>query len=213
LKKVFMRRETILYLGSKSPSRQQLLKNALFPFVLVEQSADETKCDWNRPLRPLVESIALYKMDCVLLPDGKEGDDCLVLTADTLSENEHGLISGKPSDRDDALKKLTQSRNGVMRTATAFCLDKKVFESGSWKVAKRVLRFVDARYRFHVPKQWVDAYLEHSMGQQCSGAIAIEAYGGLFLKDVQGSYTTIVGLPLYELREELEKFGFFSHIR
>ena len=75
----------ILYLGSTSKSRQRLLKEASIPFQLVGQSVDETLCDWNRPLSQLVETIAIYKMEHIILPDGKkEGDYCFVLTADTL---------------------------------------------------------------------------------------------------------------------------------
>ena len=44
---------------------------------------------------------------------------------------------------------------------------------------------------------------------QASNAIAIEGCGGQFLQWVRGSYTTIVGLPMFELREALEEIGFY----
>jgi predicted house-cleaning NTP pyrophosphatase (Maf/HAM1 superfamily) len=68
---------------------------------------------------------------------------------------------------------------------------------------------VTADYVFDVPDAWLDIYLEKSRGLVASGAIAIEEFGSQFLKTVHGSYTTIVGLPMYELREALEKIGFF----
>lgn len=205
-----MKTNHTLYLGSKSASRQMLLKQAHIPFTLVGQDADESACDWALPLQKVVESIAVYKMEHVILPAGKEGEICFVLTADTLSQDATGAIHGKPTDRDDAIIKIKAARAG-MRTGTAFCLDKKVWRSGSWHLERRIEQFVDARYEFIVPDEWIENYLTISFGLNCSGAIAIEDYGGLFLKMVQGSYTTIVGLPLFELREQLEEIGFFTH--
>ncbi len=203
-----MKTNHVLLLGSKSQSRQTLLRQAAIPFMLADQDADETACDWNLPLPQVVASIALHKMEHVIVPDGKEGDVCFVLTADTLSQDAHGAIHGKPVDRADAIEKIKSARGG-MRTGTAFCLDRKRLKSGTWVVDERIQKYVEASYEFIIPDVWVNTYLEQSYGLICSGAIAIEEYGGLFLKSINGSYTTIVGLPLYELREELENIGFF----
>lgn len=186
-----------------------LLKQAKIPFQLVGQNVDETMCDWNLPMQQVVEAIALYKMQHVVLPIGKENEQCFVLTADTLSQDSEGLISGKPIDRDDAIAKIKAARNG-MKTGTAFCLDKKKWQDHQWRMEKRTLRYVEASYQFIIPDAWIETYLNESPGLECSGAIAIEEYGGLFLKTISGSYTTIVGLPLFELREELEQAGFYE---
>jgi len=129
------------------------------------------------------------------------------LTADTLSQDSTGAINGKPVDREDAIAKIKAARNG-MRTGTAFCLDRKQFRNGSWHIDKRIIRFVEAHYRFIIPDFWIDRYLNHSLGLKASGAIAIEEFGSLFLESINGSYTTIVGLPLFELREALQELGF-----
>lgn len=198
---------TIL-LGSSSPSRKQLLMDAKFSFRVIGHSADETACDWGQPLQKLVESIALSKMEHVDIRPGKTGGYCFVLTADTLSQDSQGVISGKPLDREDARQKLKAARNG-MYTGTAFCLDRRVWHNNAWRVDKRIVRFVGAQYKFVVPDEWIEAYLDTSLGLNASAAIAIEGYGGLFLQEVQGSYTTIVGLPLFELRQALTEIGFF----
>lgn len=198
-----------LFLGSKSYSRKLLLDLAKIPYQVVGQDADETQCDWGLPMQKLVESIALHKMEHVILPAGKEGDSVFVLTADTLSLEHDGSISGKPVDRDDALNKIRRAREG-MRTGTAFCLDKKVWRDGAWHIEKRIQRYVDAEYIFDIPEEWIEPYIEHSIGLKAAGAIAIEEYGAQFLKEVRGSYSTIVGLPLFEVREALQELGFFS---
>ena len=204
--------QNILLLGSKSQSRKKLLEEAHIPFKIIEQSADETQCDWGLPLNQLVQKIALHKMNHILLPAGKEGEECFVLTADTLSQDKDGRIEGKPVDRADAIEKIKKARNGT-RLCTAFCLDKRVYKNGSWEVVKRIEQCVSADYTFFVPDHWLEIYLERSLGLVASNAIAVEEFGEQFLIGMHGSYSAIVGLPMFELREALEDLGFFDFSR
>jgi septum formation protein len=197
-----------LLLASKSPSRKLLLGQAQIPFVIIEQSADETACDWGLPLNKLVESIALHKMNHAVMPRGKEGHIAFVLTADTLSQDKDGTINGKPIDRDDAIDKIKRARNGST-LCTAFCLDLKKYKNGVWEIEKRIERCVQAEYQFIIPDHWIEPYLDKTMALSASNAIAVEDFGVQFLKMVDGSYSTIVGLPMFELREALEELGFF----
>lgn len=199
----------ILFLGSKSQSRQQLLREANIPFEVIRQEAEEKSCDWGLPLVQLVEQIALAKMDHVQLQEGKEGQQCFVLTADTLGQTAQGAIEGKPVDREDAIRKIKAARAGS-RLATAFCLDRKVWQGSKWEIDKRIVRVVTAEYLFDVPDHWIERYLTHSRGFICSNAIAVEEYGAQFLKRASGSYSAIVGLPMFELREALDELGFFD---
>lgn len=200
----------ILLLGSKSRSRQELLKESEIPFALAEQDADESKCDWGLPLTKLVRTLALYKMESTILPEeAEEGDIIFVLTADTLSQDKDGTIQGKPKSREDAVAKIRGAREGS-RLATAFCLDRKIFKNGAWLVDERIEEVVVSEYLFYVPEYWLERYIEDSRTFTSSNAIAVEVYGSQFLKEVNGSYSTIVGLPMFEVREALDKLGFFS---
>lgn len=198
----------ILYLASQSPSRQQLLKEAKIPFKLLSQSADEQACDWGLPLDRLVATIALHKMNHVLLPAGKQEDIIFVLTADTLSQDKNGAIQGKPKNTADAIEKIKNAREGT-RLCTAFYLDKKQFRNGAWQLIQREHHVIAAEYHFIVPDAWIERYIQNTISLEVSNAIAVELYGTQFLKDVRGSYSTIVGLPMFEVRESLEKLGFF----
>jgi septum formation protein len=201
--------KNILYFGSKSQSRKMLLEESQIPFVVVDQNADETVCDWGLPLPQLVLSIALYKMQHVILPDGKhEGDICYVLTADTMSHDKMGIVHGKPVDRDDAIAKIRASAAGSF-LCTAFCLDRKVWKHNAWVIEERIADVVSAEFIFLVPENWIDIYLTKTPYLDVSGGMAIEKYGNQFLKTVTGSYSTIIGLPLFEVREALEKLGLF----
>lgn len=199
----------VLLLGSKSVSRQQLLREAEIPFKLIGQEAKEEECDWGLPLVQLVEQIALHKMEHVKLPAGQECELRFVLTADTLSQLPDGTIQGKPIDREDAIAKIKSARTGS-RLATAFCLDRKLYEDGEWKLDRRIVHVVTADYFFDVPDNWLDRYLKNSRGFTSSNAIAVEEYGAQFLKQINGSYSTIVGLPMFELRQALDELKFFD---
>jgi len=199
----------ILCVGSSSRSRHQLLEEAKIPYQVVQQSADETVCDWGLPFVQVLQNIAQYKMDHVILPQGNQDEVRFVLTADTLGCDSNGLIHGKPLDRADAIKKIKALRGGGS-VATAFCLDKKVWKNNEWHVGERVLECVSTKYVFDIPDSWIERYLEAvPYYLTIGGAITVDSFGAQFLKEIQGSYSTVLGLPMFEVRLALERLGFF----
>jgi len=199
-----------IWLASKSPSRQYLLREAQLPFMVVEQNADESRCDWSQSLEAVVGSIARYKMEGALLPAGVEGQVAYVLTADTLTQDMAGVIHGKPVDYADAQAKF-EALQPFSRVATAFCLQKKQYSGGEWRLVEERNCCVVSVCEFMVPENWRKRYVERSaIGLEAAGGMAVEAYGMQFLKSIQGSYSAVIGLPLYELREALETLGFFD---
>lgn len=202
-------KKNILLLGSSSVSRQQLLTESKIPFAVVSQSADESQCDWGIALPQLVERIALHKMAHVIVPAGdSEGKSCFVLTADTLTQDADGTIQGKPIDRADAIDKIKKARNGSV-LFTSFCLDKRVWKRGAWEIEQRIQKTIGASFLFVIEDHLIDYYLDNSIGLATSNAIAIEGFGEQFLKKITGSYSTIIGLPMFELRQALQELGFF----
>lgn len=197
-----------LFLGSKSRSRQELLQQAGIQFQLVGQDADETCCDWNLPFEDIVKSIAVHKMEHVILPAGKKNSVCFVLTADTLTCNANGCIEGKPVHRDDAIRKIKAASHGTM-TGTAFCLDKKIWTYDTWGIDQRMVCFAQGHCSFVVPDSWLEIYLAQPFVYSSAGAIFVEGFGAQFMRDVHGSYSAIIGLPMFELREALTQVGFF----
>lgn len=202
--------KNILLLASTSTSRKDLLIQAKIPFKIIGQNADEAACDWNVPLDKLVTSIAFSKMAHAVMPSGSyEGEVAYVLTADTLSQSADGMINGKPIDREDAKIKIRRARAGN-KLCTAFCLEKKIWRNNCWITEAQAMRCVDASLIYNVPEDLLDYYLDHSLGLSASGAIAVEEFGLQFLESVTGSITAIIGLPLFEVRQELTNMGFFE---
>lgn len=200
----------ILYLASKSPSRQYLLRESNIPFTLLDQSADETVCDWSLPLSEVVRSIARHKMNSVILPQGQEGQVAFILTADTLNQDAAGTIQGKPADKAAARQMIAASRPYVT-VATAFCLKKITYTDGAWVTVAERDEVVTSRCEFDIPEQWLERYFAESViGFQAAGGMAVEAYGMQFLRSIQGSYSAVIGLPLYEVRTALDALAFFD---
>lgn len=198
-----------LYLASQSPMRKTLLEQAQIPFQIVPQSADEMACDWNQEPSNVARSIARFKMDHVELPSDIPSSACFVLTADTICVDREGQVYGKPKDHADAIRMLTQWRE-ESHVITAFCLDKKRYIDGTWLTQERAEQSVHATVIFSVPDRWLSTYLTLTPSMQCAGGMEIEGYGSLFVKSIHGSYSTILGLPLFELREALTTLGFFE---
>ncbi len=198
-----------LYLASSSRSRQMLLQESLIPFVVIGHEADEDAVDQTLPFNERLQEIARKKMEHAVLPVLSSDAVIFVLAVDTMGQDSKGTVHGKPKDREDAIKKI-KTLGKSSTTATAFCLDKKQWIDGRWQIVTRIEQVVETRYRFVVPDEWLDRYLEHSWAMIASGAIAVELYGAQFLEWIDGSYSGVVGLPMYELRQALERIGFFE---
>lgn len=204
--------QRVLLLGSSSASRQKLLKQAGIKFIVIGHTADETSCGLADSLPELVGKIARLKMEHVSLPtNATEGDICFVLTADTLNQDSTGAILGKPVDRADAARMLKAASQGITCTGTAFCLEKKIYQSGRWLTQERIEQYAQGTYLFCIAEELMEDYFNHSdYYLQTAGAIAIEEYGIQYFKEVYGSFTAIVGLPMYELYQALIAIGFFK---
>jgi septum formation protein len=199
-----------LYLASKSAIRKKLLSEARIPFVVISQDADEQQCDWNLSLEKTVLSIAQFKMKHAIIPDGTSNNAlCFVLSADTLIEDVYGQKQGKPVNKQDARQKIIILNQGS-KLATAFCLYKFSWDGKTWKKIEGIDQVVTVEYQFQIPEHWLEQYLENTAALECAGAHYIEDGGALFFKTIRGSYTGALGLPMFEVREALEKLGFFE---
>lgn len=199
-----------LYLGSTSINRRELLTQAQIPFELAVQNADESQCDWGLPFPQVLKTIAYHKMDHVVLPVSQEGDECFVLTADTMCLDKEGRIHGKPKNK-EAARIMLQALSPRGKVGTAFCLTRKIYRNGAWYTQEKRDGYVETVYELDLSGLWIDRYLEATPEfASISGALRIDGYGAQFLQAIQGSYSSVLGLPLVELRQALEELGFFS---
>lgn len=198
-----------LLVASSSASRRVLLQTMRINFAIIKQDADEHACDWSLPLETLVAVIAVHKMAHAQLPsNAQEGDVIFVLTADTLTQDMTDVVHGKATTIQEAVAQIKAQRAGS-KVSTAFCLDKKIFTDGIWITQQQIVQAVTATCIFDVPEAFLEKYLDYFSNLHSAGSIAVEEFGMQFLKDIQGSYSGLLGLPLFELRQALETLGFY----
>lgn len=186
---------TELVLGSASPRRLALLEQVgLQPARILPPEIDETPRPGEGP-RPYVERMAREKLAAVPVDS-----PAFVLVADTVVALGHRIL-GKPENETEAekfLRALSGRRHHVM-TAVALA-------TPAGKVSART---VSTRVSFkRLSEEEIAGYLASGEWQGKAGGYAIQGLAGALVKAIGGSYTNVVGLPLYETVALLKGAGF-----
>lgn len=185
-----------LYLASGSPRRRELLAQMGVPFRSHVLPIDEDVLPGEAPAA-YVERLARAKAQVVLAALGA-ASDCVVLGADTTVVLD-GQILGKPTDRDHGLAMLRALSGRSHQVLTAVALVSRERQRAcvvSSEVTFRVLN--DAEQV---------AYWASGEPLDKAGGYAIQGLGGVFVRQLQGSYSAVVGLPLCETAELLAEFA------
>jgi septum formation protein len=195
-----------IYLASKSPRRQELLRQLGVAFDLLqlreapgrERDIDEVSRAGEPPLH-YVERIARTKAAVGALQMHRRGLlPRPVLGADTevVLESE---IFGKPRDADDARRMLEQlsGRTHHVCTAIAICWNED-------EIAEVVTSAVT--FRTLTPEEIV-RYVATGEPADKAGGYAIQGRAAAFVSRLDGSYSGVMGLPLFETAEVLARIG------
>jgi septum formation protein len=185
-----------LILASSSPRRLELLTSiGLIPSKVISPDVDETPLKKEDP-REYVKRIAQKKAHAV----HSQCSDAYVLAADTILEMGRKIIL-KAQDREEArliLKNLSGRRH---RIYTGVCI---LSPEG-----KEACRIVLTRISFkRFTDQELDEYVASNEWEGKAGAYAIQGMASKFVKFISGSYSNVVGLPLYETDCLLKGLGF-----
>lgn len=195
-----------LYLASRSLRRRELLKQIGVGFeLLLLREATGRPPDIDESVRPgespiaYVERLALAKAELAWLRlCQRRLMRHPILAADTTVELD-GAILGKPTDRDDAvsmLKRLSGSTHCV-HTAIAVLLDRHVETA----ISSTTVVFGE------LGEDEIQQYVASGDPMDKAGAYGIQGRAGAYVKSLSGSYTGVVGLPLYETDQLLRRFG------
>lgn len=205
-----------LYLGSQSKPRQHLLQVAKIPYKVLDHKSNETIENKNLPFNNYVLEIAKHKMKNLTLPNihtiNNIEKGIFVLTADTLMRiAKNKTILEKPKDKNDAKRMLKLIQNKQIELETGCCLEHKIYKNNKWQTKQHKYWTTPALLEFCVEDKEIDTYLKNvPQALFACGAGVIEEFGLNFLKSINGSFTTIIGLPLFELRHALKEISFFD---
>ena len=202
----------ILYLGSQSSARRRLLDYAKINYQVIAHGSDEVLTCIPKTFREHVLTIAKHKMQTLTFPNPISIDAQYIyaLTADTLVRNTvTGEIFGKPTDYSNAIAMLASERQAPAEVLTGCCLNKFSRHNNLWMEIDSLHWVTGAMIEFCVDADSIDQYFSiFPFALECAGAGVVEDHGLSYLKSISGSYTAVLGLPLYELRLALKKMGF-----
>ncbi len=187
---------TDLYLASASPRRRELLQQIGVRFSLLSVTVDETP-KANETPRVYVERLARDKaLKGWLASRNKAG--LPVLGADTTVVLDDRIM-GKPDGAKasiDMLQRLSGRTHTVYTAVAVVHQDRIESQVVSSHVSFRELSLQECQ-----------RYWETGEPTDKAGSYAIQGYGAVFVSKIEGSYSSVVGLPLMETADMLKDFG------
>ena len=183
-----------LILGSNSPRRKQILSEAGYKFAILVSDTDES---FDPALSPgaIVEYLAEKKADVILTQlEAKH----VVVTADTIVYID-GEVLNKPADAKEAFSMLKKLSGKTHLVVTGICIA---------DLSKKVIRHDRAEVTFkNLSDEEINYYIENSSPYDKAGAYGIQEWIGMIgISNFNGSFYTVMGLPIHLVYEELDKF-------
>jgi len=183
-----------IYLASASPRRAELLTQMGVNFELLSVDIDETPAK-QEDVDEYVGRLAYQK---AVEGHKKALDKTIpVLGADTAIDI-NGLILGKPRDYDDACRMMKLLSGKTHRVLTAVAL---VGE----KIQQHVIQITYVTMR-DISDHEIDQYWQSGEPIDKAGSYAIQGIAAKFISKIEGSYSGVMGLPIYETAKILAEY-------
>ena len=182
-----------LILASRSPRRCELLQRMGFPFETDAPDVDETCC---LSARDAVRTLSLRKASaCAVTHPG-----CFILAADTLVSL-NGSSLGKPSDDAEAIAMLRMLSGKTHQVYTGVAV---ITPTGK---AYSDVDCTDVSFA-HISDDEIVSYVRSGEPLDKAGAYALQGRASIWIEHLDGSDTSVIGLPLYLVRRLLIRAGF-----
>lgn len=179
-----------LKLASTSPRRRQILATLGIDFDVIHVDTDESRID-GESVPQMVLRLAAAKAEAAT-----EGE--FVLGADTVVVLDERVL-GKPRDAEDAVEMLLALSGRTHRVMTGVALKTP---AGTDTVLSTTL----VQFR-KIGRDEAHRYWQSGEPSDKAGAYGIQGIGGMFVKTIDGSYSGVMGLPVFETVELLMSAG------
>ena len=186
----------MLFLASQSPRRRQLLEQLVDGFGILDIDVPEVP-QAGEPAEDYVRRVAREKAGAGLLQVAANRG-AVVLAGDTEVVLD-GQVFGKPGDADDATRMLRALSGRTHRVLSAVCC----VDAG--REVER-LSVTDVRFA-PLSDDEIARYVASGEPEGRAGAYAIQGHAAAFVERIEGSYTGVMGLPLFETAALLRAFG------
>lgn len=187
-----------IYLASQSPRRSELLKQVGISFSVVSINIDETPIDSEDSKEYVVR---LAKEKALAGWNAEKSLNKPVLGADTAVVID-GEILGKPQNNEDAknMLNLLSARTHQVMTAVVLAVSSK---SSSQPELREVISVSEVSFK-RLSEQEIEEYVESGECHDKAGSYGIQGLAAAFITHLSGSYSGVMGLPLYETVELLK---------
>lgn len=183
-----------IYLASGSPRRLELMEQiGLLPKV-ISVDVDESVL-LNESPEFYVKRLAKHKAEVGL--NGLNQNSALVVGGDT-SIVFRGEIIGKPNDKSDAISILSKLSGEEHEVLSSVAVASHV--GCDVRLNKTIVKFKA------LSVEEIESYVNTKESFGKAGAYAIQGYAASFIENINGSYSGVMGLPLFELNELLAKY-------
>lgn len=187
---------TRLVLASSSPRRAQLLAALGIPFDVVPSDVDESGVRGT----PYGFALEVARAKALVVAARLGDPERVVLGADTVVVLD-GEVLGKPRDEEDARRMLRALSGREHTVITAFALARPPGELLHEDA-------VESRVEFkRLTEREIRGYVATGEPMDKAGAYGAQGIGSFLLRAVYGSYSSVVGLPVCEVLEVLERLG------
>jgi septum formation protein len=185
----------VIYLASRSPRRRELLHQIGISHALLEIDIDEQQRPGEDPVSYVLR-LATEKAQAGV--EAAVGAESLpVLAADTIVVIDNRVL-GKPRDREHGVWMLQQLSGKTHQVYTAIALN--------WQGVETDLSLSQVSFRVLSGAE-IAAYWATGEPADKAGSYAIQGGGGRFISLLHGSYSGVMGLPLFETAELLGRNG------
>ncbi|MEW6997624.1 nucleoside triphosphate pyrophosphatase [Colwelliaceae bacterium BS250] len=185
----------MLYLASKSPRRKELLSQIGIQFELVSADINESPKNDEKPLE-FVTRMAIEKAEAGWHNLANPANNQMVLGSDTIVVCNEQIL-GKPTDFADAQQMLNMLSDSQHQVITAVAI--KTFADIDHQAVTTNVTFRA------ISNAEINAYWQSGEPQDKAGSYGIQGVAGKFVTNIVGSYSAVVGLPLYETEQLLIK--------
>ena len=178
-----------LILASKSPRRKDLLEQiGVFPDLIEDSNINESIDDPK--ILPKQKAIIIAKRKAEAVYEKSKIENSIILAADTIVAVGRRIVE-KPNHEDDAVRALQLLSGRNHRVYTAVCLRDQY--------GKYISRLVETRVKFkRLSDEEMGSYILSREWYDKAGGYAIQGIASSFVIKIIGSYSSVVGLPLYQ---------------
>lgn len=181
-----------IILASASPRRAELLRSIGLDFEVRPVVVDEAPLPGESP-----QQCALRLAECKADHPDNADSDTIIIGCDTVVVCGDNIL-GKPTDEKYAKRMLNLLSGKTHSVITAVAMKK----------GKVVSDFCETKVRFeHLGKELIDWYVATGEPMDKAGAYGIQGHAAVFIPEIRGSYSNVVGLPLHLIPQLLNKLG------